>query len=163
MKTIQITCLANSDDAKLFTSIVNQGIDAHLEAFTKSKFDHKPVNGLTRLVLDFEVSELPLLCRRLDEIGSDEAEAWASDIRELPEYPKATRDLNVIAREIKKDWHKVYFGAVPYLDAMMHLDSIDGDYGCDSAKSIVLYFLSNAKTWRGEVAKRIKAELKGML
>jgi mitochondrial fission protein ELM1 len=31
-----------------------------------------------------------------------------------------------------------------------------------SAKSIVLYFLSNASSFRGPEAKRIKAELKGM-
>ena len=28
------------------------------------------------------------------------------------------RPLNVIAREIRKEWQNVYFGAVPYLDAM---------------------------------------------
>jgi hypothetical protein len=43
------------------------------------------------------------------------------------------------------------------------LDSITDNYGADSAKSVVLYFLSNANTWRGEHAKRIKAELKGMV
>jgi hypothetical protein len=30
----------------------------------------------------------------------------------------------------------------------------------DSAKSIVLYFLANANTWRGEKARAIKVELK---
>jgi hypothetical protein len=73
-----------------------------------------------------------------------------------------SRPLYEIAREIKKDWQKVYFGAVPYLQAMQTLDSIDDNYGMDSAKSIVNYFLANASTWRGEVAKRIKAELKAM-
>jgi hypothetical protein len=34
---------------------------------------------------------------------------------------------------------------------------------CDGAETIVRYFLSNASTWRGEDAKRIKAELKSML
>jgi hypothetical protein len=72
------------------------------------------------------------------------------------------RPLYEIAREIKKDWVKVNFGAVPYLDAMRSLDSINDSYGMDSGKSIVLYFLSNASTWKGENAKRIKAELKKM-
>jgi len=72
------------------------------------------------------------------------------------------RPLNVIAQEIVKDWQKVYFGAVPYLTAMLTLYSIEDKYGMDSAKSIVLYFLSNASTWRGETAKRIKLELKAM-
>ena len=75
---------------------------------------------------------------------------------------KQERSLSVIAREIKSDWKNVYFGAVPYLNAMGTLNSINDDYGMDSGKSIVLYFLSNASTWRGETAKRIKAELKKM-
>lgn len=75
----------------------------------------------------------------------------------------ATRPLYEIAREIRKDWgSKVYFGAKPYLDAMASLDSVNDNYGWDSGKSIVLYFLGNASTWRGETAKRIKAELKAM-
>ena len=73
-----------------------------------------------------------------------------------------TRPLYEIASEIRKDWKKVYFGAVPYLDAMSTLDSIEDNYMFDSAKSIVLYFLANAGTWRGDVARRVKAELKSM-
>ena len=74
----------------------------------------------------------------------------------------SARSLKVIASEIKSDWSNVYFGAVPYLDAMSQLDLITDKYYEDSAKSIVLYFLSNATTWRGEVARRVKAELKKM-
>ena len=75
-----------------------------------------------------------------------------------------TRSLSVIAREIRRDWgSKVNFAAKPYLSAMMGLDTINDDYGYDDGRSIVLYFLSNAATWRGDTAKRIKAELKGML
>ena len=74
-----------------------------------------------------------------------------------------TRPLYVIAREISIDWKKPYFGAVPYLQAMATLSSIDQPYHYDSGDSIVRYFLANAATWRGEAAKRIKAELKAML
>ena len=74
-----------------------------------------------------------------------------------------SRPLYEIAADIRKTWPKVYFGAVPYLEAMGSLNSITDNYGYDSGKSIVLYFLSNANTWRGEDARRIKAELKGML
>lgn len=75
-----------------------------------------------------------------------------------------TRPIHKIADEIKANWKNVYFGAVPYLDAMRYLDKITDNFGEDSGKDVVLYFLSNAKTWRGgDVAKRIKAELKGML
>ena len=73
------------------------------------------------------------------------------------------RELKVIAREIKRDWKRPYFGAVPYLDAMLSLNSINDDYGYDSADSIVRYFLGNAKTWRGEKAREIKKELNFML
>jgi len=73
-----------------------------------------------------------------------------------------SRPLFEIAAEIRKDWKNVYFGAVPYLSAMSSLNDINDSYGYDSAKSTVLYFLCNASTWRGEVAKRIKLELKAM-
>lgn len=73
------------------------------------------------------------------------------------------RSLSTIAAEIRKDWgSKVNFAAKPYLSAMAGLDSITDQYGYDDARSIVLYFLSNASSWRGENAKRIKAELKAM-
>lgn len=73
------------------------------------------------------------------------------------------RSLSVIAWEIRKLWTKPYFGAVPYLEAMTDLESVNDNYGWDSGKSVVLYFLSNASTWRGPDAKRIKAELKAMV
>ena len=73
------------------------------------------------------------------------------------------RPLHAVARDIRNDWTNPYFGAVPYLQAMSLLDSIDDMYGFDTAESIVRYFLSNASTWRGETAKRIKKELKAMV
>jgi hypothetical protein len=72
------------------------------------------------------------------------------------------RDLWRIADEIVLDWRKPNFAAKPYLDAMMSLNSIKDRYGQDSGESIVLYFLSNAQSWRGPVARRVKAELKEM-
>jgi hypothetical protein len=73
------------------------------------------------------------------------------------------RSLSSIAREIRADWKKPYFGAVPYLDAMLSLNSIKDDYYYDSGRIIVIYFLANAATYRGETAKRIKLELKEIL
>ena len=70
------------------------------------------------------------------------------------------RSISTIAREIRADWQKPYFGAVPYLSAMQSLDSIEDNYCEDSGKSVVLYFLANAQTWKGEKARAIKAELK---
>lgn len=65
-----------------------------------------------------------------------------------------------IANVIQKDWGaKVYFGAKPHLKAMHTLNTVNEMYGCDTGKSIVAYFLSNASTYRGETAKIVKAEL----
>lgn len=72
------------------------------------------------------------------------------------------RPLYEIAYDIRQSWGKINFAAVPYLEAMEHLNKIDDTYGAESAKSIVLYFLSNAGTWRGPDARRIKAELNQM-
>jgi len=74
-----------------------------------------------------------------------------------------TRPLYSIASEIQKDWRKPYFGAIPYLKAMFGLESIDQSYYFDTGDSVVRYFLANASTWKGDTARRIKAELKTML
>ena len=75
-----------------------------------------------------------------------------------------SRSLHEIAEEIERDWDgKMYFGAVPYVEAMRDINSIDDMYGADRARDIVNYFLANARTWRGETARRVKAELKVML
>lgn len=73
------------------------------------------------------------------------------------------RPLHEIASEVRRDWKKVYFGAVPYLSALSTLTDINDKYGMDDARSIVAYFLSNASTYRGDTAKRIKAELRSMM
>jgi len=74
-----------------------------------------------------------------------------------------TRPLYTIASEIRKDWNKLNYAAAPYLYAMGDLGDINESYGYDSGKDIVRYFLSNASTWKGDAAKRNKAELKSML
>jgi hypothetical protein len=68
-------------------------------------------------------------------------------------------NLTAIALECRRDWAKPYFGVKPYLEAMMTMDSIKDNYGADDGKSIVAYFLGNAQTWRGPIAKACKAEL----
>ena len=72
------------------------------------------------------------------------------------------RSIRSIALDIRQDWVKVNFAAKPYLDAMLELNSINDKYYEDSAKSVVLYFLSNASSFRGERAKVLKAELKAL-
>jgi hypothetical protein len=77
-----------------------------------------------------------------------------------------TRPIWQIADEIWLDWKKqgkgVNYAARPYLEAMGSLDKITDAYGMDSGKSIVLYFLSNASSYRGDKAKALKAELKAL-
>jgi hypothetical protein len=73
-----------------------------------------------------------------------------------------TRPIYEIAEEIKRCWPKVYFGAVPYLEAMYALDKPTDMYGADSANSVVSYFLANANGFKGEDARRLKSELKHM-
>lgn len=73
------------------------------------------------------------------------------------------RPISQIASEISRDWKNVNYAAKPYLSAMYSLNTMRDDYGADSAEMIVTYFLSNATTWKGETAKRIKAELKQRL
>ena len=81
----------------------------------------------------------------------------------------ATRPLHIIAREIEREWRSgdgisaVNYAARPYLNAMKSLDTMAGEYGTDSAYSVVAYFMSNAATWRGDAARRIKAELNAMM
>jgi hypothetical protein len=72
------------------------------------------------------------------------------------------RPIYEIARDIARTWKKVNFGAVPYLEAMFSLDKITDNYGYDSGVSVVRYFMANANTFRGEDARRIKAELKAI-
>lgn len=73
------------------------------------------------------------------------------------------RTLAAIAAEIRTVWPNPYFGAVPYIRAMSEMRSAFQPYGADSGASVVRYFLSNARTWRGDHARRIKRELQGML
>ena len=73
------------------------------------------------------------------------------------------RPLYKIAAEIRRDWVKVPASANAYLIPMMQLNSVDDNYGFDSGKLVVLYFLANASTWKGPEARRIKSELKSMV
>lgn len=92
-----------------------------------------------------------------------DGKAVSCDTIEQAASVATSRPLHEIAYEITRTWHKVNFAAAPYLHAMFELHTMRDKYGCDSADSIVRYFLSNAKAWRGDDARRIKAELNSML
>ena len=92
--------------------------------------------------------------------GSGEAKAPAGGEGEGGGANYREMSLSELAREVRKDWgSKVNFAAKPYLEALGDLESINDNYGLDSGKSIVAYFLSNAATWKGPTAKAVKAEL----
>lgn len=64
------------------------------------------------------------------------------------------RTIQEIAAEIARTWVKPNYAAKPYLDYMVD------PWGADSPRSAAMYFLSNASTWRGPDAQRLKSELK---
>jgi hypothetical protein len=76
---------------------------------------------------------------------------------------EAIMDMESIARGKGKYWRNVFPYLAPYADAMMSLNSIEDNYMWDSGREIVCRFISNAATWKGEVAKRVKAELRKMV
>ncbi len=75
--------MSNRDEINMFTQIINQGIDSSLEGFTKSIFGVKHTGLGKKIVLNFHKDELPILIRRLEEIGNEQAINWAEDIKNL--------------------------------------------------------------------------------
>jgi pantothenate kinase len=71
--------------------------------------------------------------------------------------------ISQIASIVSKDWRAqgkgIYFGAKPYLEAMHTMNTVKDNYGLESGRSIVAYFLNNANTYKGETARAIKKEL----
>ncbi len=70
------------------------------------------------------------------------------------------RTISTIARDISRNWENVNYAARPYLNAMYELEGPNDYVMSDSARSIVLYFLGNASSFRGPIAKALKLELK---
>jgi len=75
---LSISCYRGGEDAAMFRDIINQGIDARLEAFTRSTFHESD-----RLDLEFHPTEISILLRRLSESESDYASVWESNIVEV--------------------------------------------------------------------------------
>lgn len=83
------------------------------------------------------------------------------------------RTFSAIAQEVITLWRNKYGKdlpwslqcAVPYLEAMLDCMTTDknAQYYAETVESVVIYFLANITNWRGDDAKRIKAELKEML
>jgi hypothetical protein len=82
---------------------------------------------------------------------------------ETEDLKRPKRSLAQIAEEIDHDWDRVNYAARPYLEAMREMGDVSDNYMHDTGATIVIRFLCNAASWRGETARRVKAELKEML
>lgn len=79
-----------------------------------------------------------------------------------------TRTLSTIAREIHGDFKNSpsYYAAEPYVDELYfaHTTDLGAECGAEDYYNIVLYLVnSNLANWRGETARRVKAELRAAL
>jgi hypothetical protein len=72
------------------------------------------------------------------------------------------RPIHEIATEIKSLWLNIPAEAAIYLEGMMLFTTVDEYHGDTSARSVIIQFLSNARTWQGEKARLIKYELRWM-
>jgi hypothetical protein len=73
------------------------------------------------------------------------------------------RLISEIAKDIRAEWGaKVNYAAKPYLDAMRCIDMPGDNFGYDDSKDVVLRFLCNASSFRGERARELKRELKAI-
>ena len=75
----------------------------------------------------------------------------------------APRTISSIMADVKKAWAKPNFAAVPYIAALSTLRTVNDVYIHEDARSLILYFLSNASSFRGPQAKALKAELRALL
>jgi hypothetical protein len=70
------------------------------------------------------------------------------------------RRLHEIAEESVLNWPELNLDAVPCIHVMRRIEKTTDRYGTDDGEGLVRYFLVKARTWRREVAERVKAELK---
>ena len=119
-------------------------------------FEMSKVMGITR-----DGSIKKWMCGKCDYFFDDdeaELEAWYDG----KDFSKMT--LSQIADVIISDWgDEISPAASPYVDAMSNLENINDIYGSDPASSVVAYFLTNAKDWKTETAKKVKGVLQKML
>lgn len=82
----------DSEDYKLMKSVVNRGIDSHLEGFTKSEFRKSP-HFNNKFLWNIHESELPILYRRLqelyDETGNEDYISFLEDVKNVADTSKA--------------------------------------------------------------------------
>lgn len=75
------------------------------------------------------------------------AMAFASHAAPARVYPRA---LSRLAWLVRQSWPRPYFGAVPYIEAMTEMCSVNDNYGLDTGRDIVMRFLANGASYRGK-------------
>jgi hypothetical protein len=73
------------------------------------------------------------------------------------------RPIREIADEIVRDWRPMREELVPYVSRMLEMQTLQEADDVEEAKHAVRYFLDHSGPWRGEVAGRIKSELRAMV
>lgn len=71
--------------------------------------------------------------------------------------------IDDLGYEILHEWKDIPQKAFVYADSITKLNNINDNIGYDSGKIIIEYFLLNSRGWNGEVARKIKEELKKRL
>lgn len=92
-----------------------------------------------------------------DKVG---AAVTALKINEDSQIPWEDFALNELIFAAMIDFKPMSYSAKPYVEALMECTDMEIRYGAEVAGYLVPYFLNNATTWRGPVARRIKKELK---
>ena len=73
------------------------------------------------------------------------------------------RTIHEIADEIVRDWRPMREELVPYVTRMLEIQRLEEAEDVEEAKHAVRYFLDHSGPWRGQVAGRIKSELRSMV
>lgn len=68
--------------------------------------------------------------------------------------------FQALVKLARRDFVPLNYAARPYLEALETLEGPAESFYSDSGVSCVRYFLANATSWRGPVARYVKAELK---
>ena len=73
------------------------------------------------------------------------------------------RKINEIAAEIGRDWKDISNNAFPYYIAMRSIEKPTDTWLEDDGYMVIRKFLLYSEKWEGDVARKIKNELKTML
>lgn len=88
------------------------------------------------------------------------------DEAEFPviEYNLEKMTLSQISDLISNSWNNMPEKAYCYVEAMSQIESLEDKYGdYETGLEIVSYFLTNAKTWQGNIAKNVKQHLNNLI